>query len=218
MKRAPEWQGMLFPDVYVTKFFFHFGLAGNPGRVLELGCGNGNNARLFAEYGWQVTGVDLDPTGLEAARANWSEESPETGLFLEHDLREGLPALPDLYNALVANGSLYYFERHFLESLLDDTRGVLAPGAAVYFKFRTPNDWRYGQGAEVEKDTFRISATQTREEGATMAFYEPNDLVALIEKHLGPLTKTQVLLESHQNPRHGLIIDNHDVIVWGRVA
>jgi SAM-dependent methyltransferase len=217
VKRAPEWRGMLFPDIYVTKFFFKFGLDKAPGSMLELGCGNGNNARLFTEYGWRVTGLDMDAAALDNARANWDQEPADNWSFVERDLREGLPPLEGPFDALVGNGSLFYFERHYLEDLLAEARTVLAPGAHVYFKFRTLDDWRYGKGDEVEKDTFRINIWQTAEEGATMAFYDADDLRALIESRLGTLQDCQVLFESHENIQHDQRVENRDVIVWGRL-
>ena len=208
---------MLFPDVYVTKFFFKSGLDRFQGSLLELGCGNGNNARLFTEYGWSVTGIDMSPSGLADARANWDAEPSEQWLFIKRDLREGLPELQGPFDALVANGSLYYFERHYLESLLTAARSVLAPGAAVYFKFRTPEDWRYGKGTEVERNTFLLEAEETGEGGSVIAFYEPDELCEIVDSTLGPLRDTHVLLESHQNIQNGTLIDNRDVIVWGRI-
>ena len=40
----------------------------DPGRALELGCGEGRNARWLAERGWRVTAVDFSPVALERAR------------------------------------------------------------------------------------------------------------------------------------------------------
>jgi len=208
---------MLFPDVYVTKFFFKSGLASAPGSLLELGCGNGNNARLFAEYGWTVTGIDMSAEGLAAAQSNWSNEPTDSWSFIERDLRQGLPPLEGPFDALVANGSLYYFERSYLTELLEETRSVLAPGARVYFKFRTPEDWRYGKGREVERDTFQLEIDETGESGATMAFYTAEDLCQLLDATIGPLHDRHVLLESHQNVQNGVLVDNRDVIVWGRI-
>jgi len=208
---------MLYPDVYVTKFFFKSGLADSPGDLLELGCGNGNNARLFTEFGWNAIGIDMSADGIADARANWSEEPSDSWSFIQQDLRDGLPELEGSFNALVGNGSLYYFEGHHLENVLTTTRPLLAPGAHVYFKFRTPEDWRCGKGPEIEHNTFMIEATETGEAGSTMAFYEPDELCEIHDSTLGPLQDRHVLLEAHQNVQHGTLIDNRDVVVWGRI-
>jgi ubiquinone/menaquinone biosynthesis C-methylase UbiE len=44
-------------------------LGDGPGRLLDVGCGGGAHAVVFAERGWTVTGVDLSPAQLELARA-----------------------------------------------------------------------------------------------------------------------------------------------------
>lgn len=40
----------------------------NPGRALDLACGEGRNAIWLANNGWDVTGVDYSPVGIEKAR------------------------------------------------------------------------------------------------------------------------------------------------------
>ncbi|MEU4546786.1 class I SAM-dependent methyltransferase [Nonomuraea dietziae] len=44
-------------------------LPAQPSRVLDVGCGTGTLARLLAEEGHTVTGVDLSPRMVELARA-----------------------------------------------------------------------------------------------------------------------------------------------------
>jgi len=39
-----------------------------PGRALDLGCGEGRNAVWLASRGWEVTGVDFADVGLRKAR------------------------------------------------------------------------------------------------------------------------------------------------------
>lgn len=42
-------------------------LPSSPGRILDVGCGAGDNARLLDARGWRVTGVTIDPREREAA-------------------------------------------------------------------------------------------------------------------------------------------------------
>jgi SAM-dependent methyltransferase len=44
------------------------GWPGTPGVAVDLGCGNGGQARYLAARGWEVTGVDFIPEAIEAAR------------------------------------------------------------------------------------------------------------------------------------------------------
>ncbi|MCK9932320.1 class I SAM-dependent methyltransferase [Frankia sp. Mgl5] len=94
-----------------------------PGRVLDCGCGAGDNARLLRQQGWQVTGVTLDPAELVAATA----ECVATELA---DLSAGLP--------FAADGSFdLVLLSHILEHLVDpaaliaEARRVLAPGGRI---------------------------------------------------------------------------------------
>jgi len=40
-----------------------------PGRALDVGCGEGADARWLARLGWQVTAVDISRTALDRAAA-----------------------------------------------------------------------------------------------------------------------------------------------------
>lgn len=61
-----------------------------PGDALDLGCGEGRNAVWLAERGWQVTGVDFSPVGLDKARRLAAARDVEVE-WLEADLFEWAP-------------------------------------------------------------------------------------------------------------------------------
>jgi ubiquinone/menaquinone biosynthesis C-methylase UbiE len=48
-------------------------LGEGPGRLLDIGCGGGAHAVVFAEHGWSVTGVDISTAQLELARGRGVE-------------------------------------------------------------------------------------------------------------------------------------------------
>ncbi|GLZ35969.1 hypothetical protein Lesp02_81560 [Lentzea sp. NBRC 105346] len=75
-----------------------------PGRAIDLGCGSGANAIFLAEHGFDVTGVDFSPKGLEKARDNAGKLPIE---FVEGDLTaEEIPGVEGTFDLLVDYGVL----------------------------------------------------------------------------------------------------------------
>lgn len=65
----------------------------DPGRALDLGCGEGADALWLAERGWHVVAVDVSATALRRA-AETAAQRKLTGRidFQRHDLNETFPA------------------------------------------------------------------------------------------------------------------------------
>lgn len=58
-----------------------------PGRALDLGCGEGGDVIWLAENGWHATGVDLSPTAIDRARTAASARGlTEQTTFVASDL------------------------------------------------------------------------------------------------------------------------------------
>lgn len=93
-------------------------------RVLELGCGNGVDTRVFAER-FQVTAVDVSAEQLSRARAN-----VPGAIFIQADFTElDLPA-----GSFDAVASFYVFNhvpRERLEPLYRRIRSWLVPGGLL---------------------------------------------------------------------------------------
>jgi 2-polyprenyl-3-methyl-5-hydroxy-6-metoxy-1,4-benzoquinol methylase len=73
-----------------------------PGRVLDLGCGEGADAIWLAQQGWRVTAVDISQTALERAATHARAAGVEDRIeWIRDDLAASLPAGPfDLVSAL----------------------------------------------------------------------------------------------------------------------
>lgn len=66
------------------------------GRALDVGCGAGGTVAALAQRGWQVTGVDIAPRAIEAARKVVAARGLEAELQVAHSARLELKQRYDL--------------------------------------------------------------------------------------------------------------------------
>lgn len=213
MRTITEVRGLKFPDEFVVRHFFKQGLASRTGRVLELGSGAGNNLSLYAQYGWELTGVDYDLSALEDARWNLGQGP----VLIQADLSQGLPELEGRFDALIIPNLLCYLTLDQARSVLTGLKRHLAPGCHVFVRTRLVDDYRYGRGEIIEADGFRLDTPETGEAGLFNLFYTQAGLVELLEDSLG-LTDRQELAVRFDNVQAGRRVPgNSDIVVWGVV-
>ena len=100
-----------------------------PGRALDLGCGEGADACWLAERGWTVVAVDISDTALQRAAA----EADTRGLsdrieFAQHDLSDSFPdGAFDLISAQFLHSTVPLDRPRILNHAVDAVRpgGVL---------------------------------------------------------------------------------------------
>jgi SAM-dependent methyltransferase len=94
-------------------------------KVLEVGCGAGDQSIALSQMGFCVTGVDVSPTAIEWAK----EKADANGLtiaFLEGDVRD-LHAFPDNDFDWVLDGCCWHFICERREAFLQSVLRVLKP-------------------------------------------------------------------------------------------
>jgi SAM-dependent methyltransferase len=215
VRSITELRGLRFPDIYVVRMFFKEGLQGEHGRVLELGCGNGNNLMPFAQFGWDVTGLDISVEALEDARYNFAG----VGTFIECDLAKDFHLSEDeLFDVILMPNVIYYIPRQSFMRVLQECRRRIRKEGLLFVSARIPDDWRWGRGEEEEPGGFRLECRETGEYGLLNVFYSADELCALIRENFGELRQMQRLLLTYDNPQGGLVIRNAEVVVWGRLA
>ena len=109
-------------------------------RVLDLGCGPGSDAAVFADRGLDVVGVDVTHSFLAAAREDVD------GHFCRGDARR-LSVADGAVDGVWACASLHHVPRADLPAALAECRRVLAPGGALFCSVKR------GDGAGFEADT-----------------------------------------------------------------
>ncbi|HLT10373.1 MAG TPA: class I SAM-dependent methyltransferase [Micromonosporaceae bacterium] len=107
--------------------------------VLDSGCGTGEHALLFAERGFEVTGVDIAAPAIEAARA----KAAQRGLSVTFEVADVLALDRHGFATVLDNGVFHVFDdadrARYVASLAAATR----PGGMLYlqcFSDQEPGD------------------------------------------------------------------------------
>jgi tRNA (cmo5U34)-methyltransferase len=98
-----------------------------PGRVLDLGCGDGRLTALLLDAYPASTAicVDLSPVMLDAARRRFAGDERVT--FVEHRLDDPLPVDPP-FDAIVSSLAIHHVTDERKRGLYAEAAGLLAPG------------------------------------------------------------------------------------------
>jgi ubiquinone/menaquinone biosynthesis C-methylase UbiE len=115
-----------YPDAVVDWFQLPDGA-----RVLDLGCGTGISARLFAKRGYHVVAIDPNEAMLEKARAHGGDVTYAVG----RAEATGQPAAS--FDLAYAAQAFHWFD---IDSSMRELRRVLAPNgrAAAIWNLRAP--------------------------------------------------------------------------------
>ena len=112
------------------------------GVVLDLCCGQGRHARALARRGYRVTGVDSNPTALEAAR----RASGDAITYLQHDMRH-LEVLPGTFDGIICLWQSFgYSDAATNAGILRQVGAKLRPGGRLVLDIYQRSFFERNQG------------------------------------------------------------------------
>ncbi|WP_199922688.1 bifunctional NAD(P)/FAD-dependent oxidoreductase/class I SAM-dependent methyltransferase [Streptomyces sp. NRRL S-87] len=123
-----------------------------PGRALDVGCGEGADALWLAGRGWRVTAVDISATALERAAAHVAEAGAEVAeriVFTRADLLEEPPA-EGAYELVSAQ--FMQLPGELRTEMFRRLGAAVAPGGTLLVVGHHPWDLRSGAGPRLFPD------------------------------------------------------------------
>ena len=112
-------------------------LPGN--RVLDLGCGTGDDTLQLEKAGCKVVAGDFSFTALHLAG-----QKNTCASFIRFDLSQGLPFAHDSFSIVIANLCLHYFPWPTTVDILDQIHKCLKPKGTLLARFNSTHDSNFG--------------------------------------------------------------------------
>lgn len=102
--------------------------------VLEIGCGAGYGLEVIHDSANKITTVDIDPSSLEYAKANYGFPNIT---FVHSDITKGLSFEDNTFDYVISFQVIEHFTKKAVHTYLKEIKRLLKPGGSVFFT--TPN-------------------------------------------------------------------------------
>lgn len=116
-------------------------------RVLDMGCGAGNNTHFFLDKGCNVVSCDYSEAALEIIH----KRIPQANT-LRLDISQKLPFEDESFDVVVADLSLHYFNEATTAQIMNEVKRVLKCRGHLLARVNSIADSNYGacQGEQLE--------------------------------------------------------------------
>lgn len=132
------------------------------GRVLDLGAGQGQDSRFFADRSYEVVSTDLEQRAIDISSSKLPKTLTAKITLQRLDLRENLPFPDASFDVVYAHLSLHYFSTETTEQIFGEVIRLLKPGGVLAFLVNSTTDPEYGTGEQLEPDYFHTDGMPKR--------------------------------------------------------
>jgi 2-polyprenyl-3-methyl-5-hydroxy-6-metoxy-1,4-benzoquinol methylase len=172
---------LLYPNEYLTRYIYANRKEFKT--ILDFGCGDGRHLEMMARAGLEhIIGVDYNRSVLDVAKQRCQKYNIKCDLYQNNQNKKLKELIKDELDCVVCWGITLCNAYYVTSDMFKQFASVLKPGGKVIATWRTQEDSLYGNGKEIEKDTFIIE----RQSHKGMLYYIPNlDDIKAIYKDAG---------------------------------
>lgn len=122
-------------------------------KILELGCGVGNDSNFFVSQGHTVSATDFSEIAIEKNKEFYKDPNLT---FEVLDMEKPFQFEKNTFDAVYARLSLHYFTDVKTREIFKEISRILNENGLLCFVCKSTKDSLYGQGELIEPDMYRI--------------------------------------------------------------
>ncbi|MBW1740223.1 MAG: class I SAM-dependent methyltransferase [Deltaproteobacteria bacterium] len=152
-------------------------------RVLDLGCGGGNNIWYLAREGFSACGIEGSMVAVARAKKRLSAEGLVANLQVA-DLVQ-IPYVDDCFDAVIDRGSIMHNKWNHIVQIFGEVYRILRPGGKLLSIMASTNCSEYSArgrfgGQEIERHTFEGFKDSTFEGLGIVHLFDEEEIKVLM--------------------------------------
>lgn len=133
--------------------------------ILIPGFGYGRNAKYFIDRGFKVTGIEISETAIDLAKKHFGES-----IKVYQGSVGAMPFDNEFYDGIFCYSLIHLLNENDRQKLINDCYNQLKPNGYMIFVSISKQDFRFGNGIEISKDTFEPW------KGLSLFFYDSDSI------------------------------------------
>lgn len=173
-----------YPSELVVQFVFRNFNRDGKTKVLDLGCGAGRHVYFMASENIDTYGTDISKDGIEYTKKLLRDNGLNAELKVA--AADNIPYEDNYFDGIISHGVLVYCRTNEIRNAAKEICRVLKPNGKAFIVVRNTEDYRYGKGKEIDKNTFLIQEENENkcafnENGMMMHFFELDEVKELFK-------------------------------------
>jgi len=179
-------------------------------KVLDLGCGAGNNSKFLAENGFDVYGIDGSASAVKTSKERFKRWNLK-GNFIRGDFLD-LPYKNNFFDLIIDRESIYANTFNNIKNIINGVyRKLKSNGFFISFIYNTYHpDKRFGR--EMEQNTYKNFPKGSFQEAGVAHFFDMKEVLKLYSKFRIENIMRNSLREVYNNKQKFMGFDEYIII------
>jgi|SRR5690554_69855 SAM-dependent methyltransferase len=140
--------------------------------ILIPGFGYGRNAKLFADNGFEVTGIEISNTAIRLANKQFGNR-----VIIHHGSVNDMPFDSEKYDCIYCYSLIHLLDEKSRTNLIKNCYNQLTPGGYMVFVTISKHHYKYELGEETKRDSLAMPY------GVTLYFYDKDTIMRDFEAY-----------------------------------